>query len=128
MDFPADLKYTPTHEWSSPAIDGVVTVGITHFAQDQLGDVVFVELPDTGEEFKKGDPVAVVESVKTASDIYAPMTGKVVEVNLDLDKNPEQINSDPYSSGWIFRLYVSDLHELSSLLDAATYGLTTAED
>jgi len=128
MDFPEDLRYTPTHEWASAAENGVITVGITDFAQDQLGDVVFVELPQLGDQFEQGDPVAVVESVKTASDIYAPTKGTVVEVNSNLEDSPEEINSDPYSRGWIFRLAIDSTNELSDLLDATAYRLNAVEE
>tara|TARA_Y100001960_G_C14535065_1_gene758040 strand:- start:193 stop:579 length:387 start_codon:yes stop_codon:yes gene_type:complete len=128
MDFPEHLRYTDTHEWASPVDNGVVTVGITDFAQDQLGDVVFVELPQIGDQVEQGDPVAVVESVKTASDIYAPTKGTVVEVNENLENGPEEINSAPYSSGWIFKLAIDGNDELSRLLDAPAYRLKTVED
>jgi|TARA_Y100000814_G_scaffold277335_1_gene238278 glycine cleavage system H protein len=128
MDFPEDLRYTSTHEWASAAENGVITIGITDFAQDQLGDVVFVELPQLGDQFEQGDPVAVVESVKTASDIYAPTKGTVVEVNSNLEDSPEEINSDPYSSGWIFRLSIDSTNEMSNLLDATAYRLNAVEE
>lgn len=128
MDIPEDLKYAKSHEWVSAAEDGVVTVGITAFAQDQLGDVVFVELPEAGTRVTAGDAVAVVESVKTASDIYAPMSGEVAEVNDVLEGTPEKVNQDPYGSGWLFRLTVEDEGEREDLLDADGYRTVTEED
>ena len=127
MEIPSDLRYSATHEWVSPISEGIVTVGITDFAQDQLGDVVFVELPKIGTGVTQGDAVAVVESVKTASDIYAPVGGKVVEVNRDLEDSPEKINLGPYTGGWIFRLRVDNPDALTGLLDAATYRATAEE-
>lgn len=120
MNTPESLKYSPSHEWSQ--VDGdTLTVGITDFAQDQLGDVVFVELPSVGKEVSAGSAVAVVESVKTASDIYAPVSGEVTEVNSALEDAPETLNSDPYEGGWMFRLRVADAAELDKLLSAEEY-------
>jgi glycine cleavage system H protein len=120
MHTPKDLRYSPTHEWSK--LDGdTLTVGITDFAQDQLGDVVFVELPEVGREVAAGEAVAVVESVKTASDIYAPAAGTVTEVNTALEASPEAINSEPYEGGWMFRLRVTGEDALSELLSAEAY-------
>lgn len=120
MDLPENLKYSPSHEWSK--VDGdVLTVGITDFAQEQLGDVVFVELPEIGAQVAAGGAVAVVESVKTASDIYAPASGEVLEVNSALEDAPETLNSDPYEGGWMFRLRVADTAELDRLLSADDY-------
>ena len=127
METPKDLKYSATHEWSKLE-DGVVTVGITDFAQDQLGDVVFVELPEEGKTFSAGDPVAVVESVKTASDIYAPISGEVVEVNSELEDAPEKLNESPYGEGWLFKLRVSDESETESLLSAEDYEASAEEE
>lgn len=127
MEIPSDLRYSATHEWISSISEGIVTVGITDFAQDQLGDVVFVELPKVGASVTQGDAVAVVESVKTASDIYAPVGGKIVEVNGDLENSPEKINLGPYTGGWIFKLRVDNPNALKGLLDAATYQATTEE-
>lgn len=121
MSIPADLKYTSDHEWVR--VDGdVATVGITHFAQDQLGDVVFVDMPDVDDEVSKGDSVAEVESTKTVSDIYAPVSGTVVEINEDLDGSEELVNKEPYGGGWLFRIKLSDAGELDGLLDAKAYG------
>jgi glycine cleavage system H protein len=120
MDLPENLKYSPSHEWSK--VDGdVLTVGITDFAQEQLGDVVFVELPAVGAQVAAGGAVAVVESVKTASDIYAPVAGEVLEVNSALEDAPETLNSDPYEGGWMFKLRVADTAELDRLLSADGY-------
>ena len=120
MQLPKTLKYSPSHEWSR--LDGdTLTVGITDFAQDQLGDVVFVELPSVGQAVTAGSAVAVVESVKTASDIYAPVSGEVIEVNSDLEDAPETINSAPFEGGWLFKLRLKDVSELDKLLGADAY-------
>ena len=120
MNLPETLKYSASHEWSK--LDGdTLTVGITDFAQDQLGDVVFVELPEVGQAVTAGSAVAVVESVKTASDIYAPVSGEVTEVNTALENTPETINTAPYESGWMFKLRVTDTAELEKLLSAEDY-------
>lgn len=121
MQIPDTLRYTASHEWVAGPQEGVVTVGITDYAQDQLGDVVYVELPEVGSEVSAGDPVAVVESVKTASDIYAPVTGTVEAVNDALDEAPESINDSPFESGWLFRVRLQDTSELGGLLDARGY-------
>ncbi len=121
MDTPTHLRYTNSHEWISAVENGVITVGITDHAQDQLGDVVFVELPDVGQKVSAGDPIAVIESVKTASDIYAPMAGTIVAVNDVLDTAPETINGSPFKDGWLFRIEVTDAGARESLLDAAGY-------
>ncbi|GGL96470.1 glycine cleavage system protein GcvH [Deinococcus aerophilus] len=115
MNTPTELKYAASHEWL--AADG--TVGISDFAQDQLGDVVYVELPEVGREVKAGETVAVVESVKTASDIYAPASGTITAVNDELGGNPELVNSGPYEGGWLFRM---DVTEEGDLMDAAAYA------
>ncbi|MEO1174226.1 MAG: glycine cleavage system protein GcvH [Myxococcota bacterium] len=121
MSIPGDLKYTKDHEWVR--IDGdTVTVGITDHAQDQLGDVVFVELPDIGSEVKAGDTFGTVESVKAVSDLFAPVGGEVVEANGDLADAPESVNTDPYGAAWMIKLRVSDADELASLMDADAYG------
>ena len=121
MHLPRNLRYAESHEWASAPEDGIVTVGITDFAQDQLGDVVYVELPDVGDHVDADQPVAVVESVKTASDIYAPVSGTIVEVNEDLDASPELINEAPYGKGWIFRIEPDDAGDLEGLLGADEY-------
>ncbi len=120
-DVPIELRYCRTHEWVSNAEDGVVTVGITDHAQDQLGDLVFVELPEIGEVFDAETECAVVESVKAASDIYCPVTGEVVETNEALMDSPELVNDDPYGDGWLFKITLADEAELEGLLDADGY-------
>lgn len=120
-DVPADLKYTKSHEWVRDHGDGTVTVGITDHAQEALGDIVFVEIPEAGREVDAGEACAVVESVKAASDIYAPLAGEVIEANALLNDSPDGINTSPYDEGWIFRLAPSDMGALSGLLDAAAY-------
>ena len=121
MSIPAELKYTDTHEWVRKEADGLVSVGITHHAQDLLGDLVFVENPQVGREVKKGEECGVVESVKAASDIYAPLTGEVVAINEELADAPEKINESAYDA-WMFRLRPADPGELETLLDSSGYG------
>ena len=116
MSVPQDLRYTKSHEWVRTE-DDVATVGITDHAQDELGDVVFVELPESGAAFEAGDSFGVVESVKAVSDLYAPVGGEVVEVNSALEDAPEKINEDPYGEGWIVKLRVSDEGDLLSAAD-----------
>jgi glycine cleavage system H protein len=125
---PADRKYAVTHEWAKADADGVVTVGISDHAQNALGDVVFVELPELGAHIDAGDEAGVVESVKAASDIYAPVSGKIVEVNEALENSPELANSDPYGEGWFFRMRPDSLEELDALLDAEGYEGSLDED
>ncbi len=120
MDFPDELKYTEEHEWVLIE-DDIATIGITDFAQDQLGDVVFVELPDVGDELQAGKTFGVVESVKAVSDIYAPLTGEVVEVNSDLPDEPEMVNTSPYEDGWMIKIRIANPDELEQLQDASTY-------
>jgi len=120
MTTPAELKYTKSHEWIKQEADGTVTVGITHHAQELLGDLVFVELPAIGRKLKQGEECAVVESVKAAADVFAPVTGEVVGANADLADAPEKINQDAYGA-WMFKLKPADPHELGGLLDAAAY-------
>lgn len=119
-NIPADLRYASSHEWARQENDGTVTVGISDHAQDALGDVVFVELPEVGKQLTAGQEAGVVESVKAASDIYAPVSGEVVAINEALTDSPELVNSDPYGS-WFFKLKPSDAGELDKLLDAAAY-------
>jgi len=126
MNIPADLKYTESHEWVRAEADGTVTVGITEYAQDALGDIVFVELPKVGKSYTAGDDAAVVESVKAASDIYAPVSGEVVAVNTAVSDAPDSINADAYSA-WLFKIMPSDANAINGLLDAAAYGKATAE-
>ncbi len=125
---PSELKYARSHEWARLEEDGTVTVGITDHAQDALGDVVFVELPETGGSVAAGEEAGVVESVKAASDIYAPVSGEVIAVNDQLEDQPELVNSDPYNDGWFFRLQPADLSELEDLLSADEYLESCAED
>ncbi|MGK5015783.1 MULTISPECIES: glycine cleavage system protein GcvH [unclassified Janthinobacterium] len=125
MNIPADLKYTASHEWVRLEGDGTITVGITEYAQDALGDIVFVELPTVGNTYGAGDDAAVVESVKAASDIYAPIAGEVVAVNDDVVNAPESINTDAYAN-WLFKIKPADVSALDGLLDAAAYGATTS--
>jgi glycine cleavage system H protein len=118
---PQELKYASSHEWVRSEGNGVYTVGITEHAQDLLGDMVFVELPDVGDSVAQGDDVAVAESVKAASDIYAPISGEVVAINDALSDSPELVNSSPYGEGWMFKIKIADEAELAGLLDAAGY-------
>ena len=120
MSTPADLRYATSHEWVR--LDGdIATVGISDHAQEELTDVVFVELPAVGRAVDAGDPTAVVESVKAASDIYAPISGEVVEVNPEVEGDPSLVNTDPYGKGWIFKLKVKDVEHVTKLMDAAAY-------
>ncbi|NNM81078.1 MAG: glycine cleavage system protein GcvH [Burkholderiales bacterium] len=120
MNVPANLKYTASHEWARREEDGTVTVGITDHAQGLLGDMVYVESPEIGRTVSRGEECAVVESVKAASDVYAPISGEIVAINEELDGSPEKINEDAYSA-WMFRIQPSDPAELESLLDASSY-------
>jgi glycine cleavage system H protein len=120
-DFPAELKYANSHEWARLESDGTIVVGITDHAQDALGDIVFIELPEIGAEVTAGAEVAVVESVKAASDIYSPITGEVVEVNSGLEDQPELVNGSPYEDGWLFTVRVDSEKDYSALLDAEGY-------
>ena len=125
MKTPEELKYTASHQWVRAETDGTVTVGITDFAQDELGDVVFVQHPAAGRKVKRGEECAVVESVKAASDIPAPLSGEIVAVNSALDEAPQKVNEDPYGA-WLFRLKPADPAELAALLDAAAYANTVS--
>jgi len=120
-NIPANLKYASSHEWLRAEGDGIYTVGITEHAQELLGDMVFVELPEVGETVGQGDDCAVAESVKAASDIYAPVSGEIVAVNDALSDSPELVNSSPYEDGWMFKIKIADEAELGTLLDAAGY-------
>jgi glycine cleavage system H protein len=120
MRVPAELKYTDTHEWLREESDGTFSVGITWHAQDRLGDLVYVESPPRGKAYKRGEECGVVESVKAASDIYAPISGEVVAVNQELVSSPEKINQEPYDA-WMFKLRPTDRAEIQTLLDAASY-------
>lgn len=120
-NIPTNLKYASSHEWLRAEGDGIYTVGITEHAQELLGDMVFVELPEVGETVGQGDDCAVAESVKAASDIYAPVSGEIVAVNDALSDSPELVNSSPYEDGWMFKIKIADEAELGALLDAAGY-------
>jgi len=120
LNFPEDVKYTKDHEWSKLA-NNIVTIGLSDYAQDQLGEIVFVELPEVGDSFSKGDEFGSVESVKAVSEVYIPISGEVVEINSALEDAPELVNEDCYDKGWIIRIKPSDLSELDQLLDKAAY-------
>jgi glycine cleavage system H protein len=128
MEFPDDVKYTQQHEWAR--LEGnVVRVGITDFAQDALGDVVYVDVPEVGTEVQGSEPFGEVESTKSVSDVYAPVTGKVVERNAELADSPQLVNDSPYGDGWMIAIEPSDLSELEGLLDAGAYrAFTESED
>jgi len=121
-NFPDDLKYAASHEWVRVDEDGVATVGISDHAQDALGDIVFVELPEPGTNVNARDEVSVVESVKAASDIYSPVSGEIIAVNEDLLEAPETVNSSPFDNGWFYKIKVSDEAELDELMDAEAYS------
>jgi glycine cleavage system H protein len=123
---PGELRYAKSHEWLKTEADGTVTVGITDYAQSSLGDITYVQLPKVGAALKQGTPFGVVESVKAASDVYAPVNGTVVAVNTVLDSKPETLNADPYGAGWIMRLKAADPGDAGALLDAAAYTQLTA--
>jgi glycine cleavage system H protein len=127
-NIPSELKYVTSHEWVRNDGNGVVTVGITEHAQGLLGDMVFVELPEVGDTVSAGDDVAVAESVKAASDIYAPMSGEVIEANENLEDSPELVNSDAFGGGWLFKLKIADESEFDNLLDAEGYANSIDED
>ncbi len=127
-NIPGELKYSKSHEWIRINDDGSVTIGITEHAQDLMGDMVYVELPENGATLNQGDDCAVVESVKAASDVYAPIAGEILEVNDALGDAPETINSDPYGEGWIFRMNPSDSGEVDALLDANAYEELVASE
>lgn len=118
---PSELKYVASHEWLRMEDDGTITVGITDHAQEALGDIVYVELPDVGDTVAVDDEVAVVESVKAASDVYAPITGEVVAINEALEDDPEVINTDPYGEGWMYRIRPDNADDFDSLLSAEEY-------
>lgn len=127
-NIPKDLKYTKSHEWVKSNADGSVTVGITHHAQDLMGDMVFVDLPQTGVKVTAGKECGVVESVKAASDIYAPVSGEIVEANAALADAPETVNKEPYGAGWMFRLKPANKAEVDALLDAKAYEALVASE
>ncbi|MCK0715917.1 glycine cleavage system protein GcvH [Chromohalobacter sarecensis] len=126
---PANLRYTDSHEWVLDNNDGTVTIGITDHAQESLGDVVFVELPDTGRQLDAGEEFGVIESVKAASDLYLPLSGEIVAVNESLEDSPEAVNDHPYEDGWIIKLKLAEPDALDALLDATAYdALVSAEE
>ena len=127
-NIPANLKYAPSHEWVLDNGDGTVTVGITEHAQELLGDVVFVEVPEVGRALEKGEEFSLVESVKAASDIYAPVSGEVIAINEVLEDAPETINESAFEDGWIAKIKLSDASELNDLLDASAYEANVAEE
>jgi len=126
-EVPADLKFLSSHEWVLVE-DGVATIGVSDHAQELLGDLVYVELPETGTVVAAGDSVGVIESVKAASDTYAPISGEIIEVNADLEDAPERINVDPYGDGWMYKMAIEDAEELENLLDAEAYTDSIADD
>ncbi len=127
-NFPTELKYAKTHEWARDEGDGTITVGITDHAQDQLGDLVFVDLPEQGDSVEAGVDCAVVESVKAASDIYSPASGEIVAVNTALADSPEMVNASAFGDGWLFKVKMSDHSELNNLLDANGYSEVAASE
>ena len=122
MNTPSELKYTKEHEWIRDNGDGTVTIGITDFAQSELGDIVFVELEDVDSEFAQEDTFGTVEAVKTVSDLYAPIDGVVTEINETLEDNPEIVNDDPYGDGWMIKMKLSDPSQMDSLLSSDSYN------
>ena len=126
MDFPKDLKYTKSHEWARIE-GGVATCGITAFAAEQIGDVVQLELPEEGRDYELDEPIAVVESSKASEEIFAPLSGKVVAANMDLEDAPEKVNESPYGDGWMFKMELSDESETEKMMDADAYAQHVAE-
>ena len=127
-NIPSELRYASTHEWVRPEGDGTFTIGISEHAQELLGDMVFIELPDIGAEVSAGDDIAVAESVKAASDVYAPISGEIIGVNEDLEDTPELVNSDPFGDGWLFRIKAEDPEEVEALMDAEDYENSIDEE
>lgn len=127
MSIPSNYLFTPSHEWVLDNGDGTVTMGISDHAQELLGDVVFVELPEEGREVSKGEEFSLIESVKAASDIYSPVSGEVVAVNSELEDAPETVNESPYGDGWVVKIKLADAAELEELLSADAYEATIAE-
>ena len=126
-EVPSDLKFLSSHEWVLVE-DGVATIGVSDHAQELLGDLVYVELPEAGTTVAAGDSVGVIESVKAASDTYAPISGEIIEINGDLEDGPERINLDPYGDGWMYKIAIEDPEELENLLDAAAYSDSIVDD
>ena len=127
-NFPTELQYTKEHEWVRKESDNIFTIGITEHAQELLGDMVYIELPDEGDALVAGEEAGVAESVKAASDIFSPLTGEVTEINEELADAPEMVNSNPYDDGWFFKLKISDDSELSELLSADEYAEFVANE
>lgn len=127
-NIPGDLKYSKTHEWLRNEGDNIYTLGISDFAQSRLGDIVFVELPENNSNLNAGDDIIVIESVKTAADVYAPVSGEVIETNASLEDNPALINSDPYKEGWLLKIRIQDNDQLNQLMDAEAYANSIDED
>jgi len=127
MEIPQGLKYSKEHEWFATE-DTVATIGLTDHAQDQLGEIVYIELPAVGDKVSKDDPFGVVESVKAVSDIYAPVTGTVIEVNEDLPESPETVNEDPYGDGWLIKVKIADMTDLDDLMDNEEYAEMLARE
>jgi glycine cleavage system H protein len=127
MEFPENLLYSEDHEWVRNE-ESFVTIGITDYAQGQLKDIVYVDLPEIGSEYKKGESMGVVESVKTVADIFSPITGKVIEKNLELKDHPELINTDPYGKGWLLRMELREREELNGLLSSKAYQGKLSEE
>ncbi len=127
MEFPENLLYSEDHEWVRNE-ESFVTIGITDYAQSQLKDIVYVDLPEIGSEFKKGESMGVVESVKTVADIFSPVTGKVIEKNLELKDHPEWVNTDPYGKGWLLRMELREREELNGLLSSKAYQGKLSEE
>ena len=121
-EIPADLKYIETHQWVRVSDDGTATVGITDFAQEQLGDVVYIGVPDVGATVNGGEEAGVAESVKSASDVFSPVTGEVIEVSESLEDEPEKVNEDPYGDGWLYKVRLDDAGELDGLMDSTAYA------
>ena len=127
MNLPEDVKYSKEHEWVKVS-GNIATIGISDYAQDQLGEIVFVELPDEGEEFEKDDAFGVVESVKSVNDVYAPLTGRIVELNDPVVDSPEIVNEDPYGEGWLVKIEIKDPKELGELMTAKQYEAYIKEE
>lgn len=128
MDLPEKLKYTASHEWIADNGDGTVTVGITALAAEQLGELVYVELPKVGTRLERGATCAVVESTKAASDVFAPLTGEVIDANAELAADPARVNQSPYAEGWLFKLRLADAKELAALLARDDYAKSASHD
>jgi len=127
-EIPSELRFRESHEWVRDEGNGTAIIGISDHAQSALGDMVYIELPEPGLSFDQGESCAVVESVKAASDVYAPVSGEIIEANGALEGNPELVNSDPYVDGWLFKVQLSDSEEIEGLLDAEAYALLQADE